>query len=133
MITLTNGATPLTLPSLGGMTWSDEFAWRKVESSLGYSITGKLMNDVGVKVNGQPITLECGDGNGGGWMSRADLVTLYGWAQEADQLLTLNLRGVDHSVRFHHAAGAIQSTPIIDYVDYLDDDYYAVTLRFLKV
>lgn len=127
--TLTKDGTPLALPD--DLIWTDEFAWRPVQSAMRWSIAGALLVDSGTRLAGRPITLAGGDGFG--WLSRAALDTLETWKGIAGQALVLNYRGADHAVVFDHEAGAIDARPVIDYPAYLPGDYYVATLRFLKV
>lgn len=57
-----------------GMVWSDEFGWNPVEKSLEYSLTGAALIDAGVRLAGQPITLQ-GEADAG-WIKRGGLVAL---------------------------------------------------------
>jgi hypothetical protein len=57
-----------------GMVWSDEFGWNPVEKSLEYSVTGAALIDAGVRLAGQPITLQ-GEADAG-WIKRGGLVAL---------------------------------------------------------
>lgn len=67
-------------------------------------------------------------------MSRATLDALRAWAAVPGRQMTLTLRGVTYTVIFrHHDGAAIEATPIIDYSDVQNDDWYSVTLRFLEV
>lgn len=128
--TLTYGATPLTLPS--DLVWTDEFAWRQVEQSRRYSVTGALIVDAGAKLKGRPITLTGTDRHA--WITRADLLTLLTWRALPAEVFSLVLRGeAARSVMFDHEGGAIEAAPIIEFSDPAAADVYRVVLRFIEV
>lgn len=131
MTTLTYLSTTIDLDD--DLAWTDENSWHPVEQTVQRSITGALIVSSAARVKGRPITLQPSD-DSSAWMSRATLDALRAWAAVPGRQMTLTLRGVTYTVIFrHHDGAAIEATPIIDYSDVQNDDWYSVTLRFLEV
>ena len=130
-ITLTYNGTTAHLSDR--LHWADEFDWSPVEQATGYSTRGKLLVDVGLKLAGQPITLEGADTNA--WITRALCSTLQAWAALPGIELDLVLRGTAHRVIFDHAKGGFAAQPIWRLLDgeITPELFYRPTLRFLKV
>ena len=128
-ISLTNGSTTIDLPP--DLVWPDEFTWQQVEQTAEYTTTGALVLDAFTKQAGRPITLQGSETFA--WCQRGDLVTLRNWASQAGATFTLTLRGLARTVVFNHDAGALEAEAILDYSDPIDDDPYAITIRFLEL
>ena len=126
--TLTKDATVLTLPD--DLLWPDEFQWRPVEASRRVSIAGVPITDRGTKVSGRPITLQGGPGYA--WVTREDVLTLTEWSQLPGQTFSLLYLGETYDVVFDHTGLPVEATPVVDYADLVDTDFYAVTLRFIE-
>lgn len=129
MTTLTDGTTTTTISD--DLMWADEFAWAPVEQAVQRTITGALIVQAAARVAGRPITLAAED-EASGWISRAALDQFKVWAAIPGQLLTLNYRGVNHTVLFRHQDTAIDAAPVAFYSDVQTDDPYRVTLRFME-
>ena len=130
-ITLTYNGTTAHLSDR--LHWADEFDWSPVEQATGYSTRGKLLVDVGLKLAGQPITLEGTDTNA--WITRALCGTLQAWAALPGIELDLVLRGTTHRVIFDHAKGGFSAQSIWRLLDgeITPELFYRPTFRFLKV
>ena len=130
-ITLTYNGTTAHLGDR--LHWADEFDWSPVEQATGYSTRGKLLVDVGLKLAGQPITLEGTDTNA--WITRALCSTLQAWAALPGIELALVLRGTTHAVIFDHAQGGFSAQPIWKLLDgeITPELMYRPTFKFLKV
>ena len=130
-ITLTYNGTTATLSDR--LHWADEFDWSPVDQATGYSTRGALLVDVGLKLAGQPITLESSDTNA--WISRALCSTLQAWAALPGIQLDLVLRGETHQVIFDHAKGGFTAQPIWKLLDgeITPELMYRPTFKFLKV
>lgn len=126
-ITLTNGATVLTLPA--DLTWPDEFAWTPVESTSRYSAAGSLLISRGVRQAGRPITLQ--GGANWGWMPRSTALTLLAWAAQPGAALSLSYRSITYAVKFAPLANPLEITPVVDYSDPLSADNYFATIRLI--
>lgn len=136
MITLTHptagaGNAPLALTLPDQLSWPDEFTWAQVQQTATYTTTGALLLEASAKKAGRPITLAGSETRA--WCDRGPLVTLRAWASTPGQTFALLLRGVVRQVVFNHEAGALDATPVMDTVDPVDTDPYAVTLRFLEL
>ena len=94
---------------------------------------GALLVDVGLKLAGQPITLDGTSTNT--WISRALCDTLQAWAALPGIELALVLRGTTHAVIFDHAQGGFAAQPIWRLADgeITPELFYRPTFRFLKV
>lgn len=130
-ITLTYNGTTAHLSDR--LHWADEFDWSPVDQATGYSTRGALLVDVGLKLAGQPITLDGTDTNA--WISRALCSTLQAWAALPGIQLDLVLRGETHQVIFDHAKGGFTAQPIWKLLDgeITPELMYRPTFKFLKV
>lgn len=130
-ITLTYNGTTATLSDR--LHWADEFDWSPVDQATSYSTRGALLVDVGLKLAGQPITLEGSDTNA--WISRALCSTLQAWAALPGAQFDLVLRGETHQVIFDHAKGGFTAQPIWKLLDgeITPELMYRPTFKFLKV
>ena len=130
-ITLTYNGTTAHLSDR--LHWADEFDWSPVEQATGYSTRGKLLVDVGLKLAGQPITLEGTDTNA--WITRALCDTLKAWAALPGAQFDLVLRGITHPVIFDHAQGGFSAQAIWRLADGAIDAglMYRPTFKLLKV
>ena len=130
-ITLTYNGTTAHLSDR--LQWTNEYDWSPVDQATGYSTRGVLLVDVGLKLAGQPITLEGTDTNA--WITRALCSTLQAWAALPGIELALVLRGTTHAVIFDHAQGGFAAQPIWRLADgeITPELFYRPTFRFLKV
>ena len=130
-ITLTYNGTTAHLSDR--LHWADEFDWSPVDQATSYSTRGALLVDVGLKLAGQPITLEGTDTNA--WISRALCSTLQAWAALPGIQLDLVLRGETHQVIFDHGKGGFTAQPIWKLLDgeITPELMYRPTFKFLKV
>ena len=130
-ITLTYNGTTAHLSDR--LQWTNEYDWSPVDQATGYSTRGALLVDVGLKLAGQPITLEGTDTNA--WISRALCSTLQAWAALPGIQLDLVLRGETHQVIFDHAKGGFTAQPIWKLLDgeITPELMYRPTFKFLKV
>lgn len=128
-ITITDGAITMDLP--GDLEWVDEYAWTPVVQETGYSLTGALIVEAGIKQAGRTITLRSGDDRA--WVSRADVDQLHAWASVPGRQLTLTLRGVARAVVFDHAQPPVDAQMVMFYGDPVPEDQYTITLRFMEL
>ena len=130
-ITLTYNGTTAHLSDR--LQWTNEYDWSPVDQATGYSTRGVLLVDVGLKLAGQPITLEGTDTNA--WISRSLCSTLQAWAALPGIQLDLVLRGETHQVIFDHAKGGFSAQPVWKLLDgeITPELFYRPTFRFLKV
>ncbi len=130
-ITLTYNGTTAHLSDR--LQWTNEYDWSPVDQATGYSTRGALLVDVGLKLAGQPITLEGNDTNA--WISRALCSTLQAWAALPGIQLDLVLRGETHQVIFDHGKGGFSAQPIWKLLDgeITPELMYRPTFKFLKV
>jgi len=130
MTTLSDGTTTVTLSA--DLAWSDEFAWAPVEQTVQRTITGAVIVQAAARVAGRPITLAASDEQAG-WLTRAALDQCRVWALIPGQQLTLNYRGVSHTVIWRHQDTAIDASPVVFYADVQSGDFYRATLRFMEL
>ena len=130
-ITLTYNGTTAHLSDR--LHWADEFDWSPVDQATGYSTRGALLVDVGLKLAGQPITLDGTSTNT--WISRALCDTLKAWAALPGAQFDLVLRGITHPVIFDHAQGGFSAQAVWKLADDAIDEelMYRPTFKFLKV
>ena len=130
-ITLTYNGTTAHLSDR--LQWTNEYDWSPVDQATGYSTRGALLVDVGLKLAGQPITLDGTDTNA--WISRAMCSTMQAWAALPGIQLDLVLRGETHQVIFDHGKGGFSAQPIWKLLDgeITPELMYRPTFKFLKV
>lgn len=130
-ITLTYNGTTAHLSDR--LQWTNEYDWSPVDQATGYSTRGALLVDVGLKLAGQPITLDGTDTNA--WISRSLCSTLQAWAALPGIQLDLVLRGETHQVIFDHGKGGFSAQPIWKLLDgeITPELMYRPTFKFLKV
>lgn len=99
------------------LLWQDEFAWAPVAGASGRTLQGRLSYQTAAAAgeSGRPLTL----GNEHAWITRAELLTLQGWAADPDKVMSLTLH--DGSVRqviFRHwEPPVVEAAPVVDYAD----------------
>ena len=130
MTTLSDGTSTVTFTD--DLQWADEFAWAPVAQSAERTITGALSVQVAAMTAGRPITLAA-DGEDAGWLTRAQLDAMRGWADIAGKVLTLTYRGVARSVMWRHQDTAIDASPVVPFADVQAGDFYRATLRFMEI
>lgn len=129
MGTLTLG--PTTVDISDDFDWPDEYSWPKVATQKTYSVTGALLVETNTRQTGRPITLAGNESTA--WMPRIDLVTVREFFETPGAEMTLDFRGQTFNVMFDHEAGALEATPVADFAEPDDADYFFVTLRFIEV
>jgi hypothetical protein len=115
-----------------GMVWSDEFGWNPVEKSLEYSLTGAALIDAGVRLAGQPITLQ-GEADAG-WIKRGGLVALQALnaADPVGEHVLVLADGRSFTVQF--APGlAVEGKPLARPELPAEDYPYIATVRLITV
>lgn len=128
-ITLSYGG--LTVELSDRLDWADEFAWTPVVQTIDYSLTGALLVQAGTRQAGRPITL---DGTQtAAWTPRSTCAQLAAWANSADLVLQLVLRGQVWTVRFDAEKKGFEARPLQRLVDAAVDaeQLYLPTLRLL--
>ena len=126
----------LTLGSLElpyELLWIDEFSWTGIAASAQYSLQGvqHIQKSSSASGQGRPITLNSIDG----WMTRADLETLYAMAADAEtesMVLTLH-DGRTFNVLFRQwEPPVIEATPIKKIAN-PENDEYIVSIKLVTV
>lgn len=127
-------AGTMNLPD--GLFWTNEFAWSPVAQTAIRGLDGTLHpHAMTRKGGGRPIELSAGDDV---WITRGELRKLMAWAAIPLQKFTLWINGHSYTVVFDNGADeegkSIQVSPVLDFSDIRDGDYYCgITLRFLTV
>lgn len=113
-----------------GLVWTDEFTSSQTSKSATRTLTGALVVQTGVKIEGRPVTLT---GTDSGWINHADLVLLRNYVElNPDKVMVLNFRDVEQSVIIDSTNGpALSAQPIIDYSTPEAEDWYTMTLKLL--
>lgn len=127
--TLTLGATTLTLPD--DFDWTDEFAWTAVAAQRSYSVGGALLIDSGLKLAGRPITLAGAVDRA--WLTRAEVLALFGWSLLAAPAMTLSYRGQSYAVTWDQVDKPLDVQQVFPFVDPAPTDYCYATLRFITI
>ncbi len=124
MITLDN----ITLPD--DLLWIDEYKWSGVQQQTDIMADGAVVVQADAQQTGRPITLQGGDNFG--WIDRATLELLRLKARDAGLQMTLTMHnGVTHNVVF--TADRLSATPVVDYSNPANDDYYTITLYLMEL
>lgn len=112
------------------IVWSDEFKTSQIAQSTTRTLSGALVIQTGVKIEGRPITLS---GGNSGWMRYSELITLRDYLEaNPDKVMTLNYRGVERSVVLDASSGpALVADPVVDYSTPEAGDWYTITLKLL--
>ena len=91
---------------------------------------GAVVVQADAQQTGRPITLQGGDNFG--WIDKATLELLRLKARDAGLQMTLTMHnGVTHNVVF--TADRLSATPVVDYSNPANDDYYTVTLYLMEL
>jgi hypothetical protein len=136
-ITLTDGATTITLPA--DLIWEDEHDWHPVEQAVDYTLTGAILVHTAQKQAGRPITLLGEEDHS--WVRRSTVEALKAYADVVPDPLTgdgvyqLTMRGVTRDVVFRHHDGEPMRSSIILYKGKEPEptDYYQIQLKFMEV
>ena len=123
----------LSLP--GDLFWSDEFTFNAVQNKHSTAINGALINEVSVRQNGRPITLQ--SPVGGGWISRAQYAQIQALVDDPAQPV-MNFRTPDgraFQVHFRSDNGnaALTAVPLYHVWPAIAGDWLLITLRLIEV
>lgn len=121
----------LALPD--DLVWSDEFKSTTVVQNQSRALTGALIIQESVKLEGRPITLV--GGMDSGWITRSDVIALQVKVDTVDSDMVLNFHGDNYTVRFSRSGGAspVDATPIVDCTDPALTDPYGITIKLMTV
>jgi hypothetical protein len=128
---------PITLDSLelpSELVWTDEYSWQKVRVAEKLSLTGvrHIFESILPTESGRPITLT----GSFGWIDKADVDTLYLWAQDLDKEMLLTMHDeTTHNVRFRHIEMPVVEVVLLvpDSSYPTDDTLYVLTLKLEMV
>lgn len=130
-IVLSVGAVSVELPA--DLAWSDELAWHPVKQAVEWSVTGAAIVQVQAVTSGRPITLEP-PVTLASWIRRSVLEQLQAWADTPGLVMTLRLRGVDHTVIWRHQDGEVMAAKPVQPLEGVEpDDAYTATLKFMEI
>ncbi len=119
----------LSLPD--DLLWVDEHAWTPAVASVSYLLNGAVLVETAIRQKGRPITL-VGPADMG-WVTRALLNKLYGWASVPGLNFELTFdNGHLFVVAFRHHETPIEAEPVTGFSARSDGDFYRVTLRFMQ-
>ena len=113
------------------VVWLDEFSWSPVGQSAETDIHGGLVVEyLSPNKDGRPVTLDIG------WVTKATLDALAVKRDaETQGLMTLVLpdgRAMDVLWR-HHDAEPIEAEPVQTFSEYMEGDFFQVTLNLMQV
>lgn len=124
---------PLTLDTITlpiDLIWTDEFNWTPMQQQEGYTLTGALIIETGLKQAGRPITLESVDG---GWITRQTLADLYAKLSSATPMVLTLQDARTFNVTWRNTAQPLEAKPVVENINFDADDYYTLVLRLLQV
>ena len=118
----------LSLPD--GCLWASEFDYVPVAATVGRTATGRRIVRETALVAGRPIDL----GGDAAWITRADVLTLAGWAGTVGWTGRLTLHdGRTFAVRFRtQEEKAVEVAAVQDLADPGDDALYQLTALRLE-
>jgi hypothetical protein len=123
----------LTLPN--DLLWSDEFEWSQVVAVNGYTLTGALVIEQGVRLAGRPFTLTAEQDMA--WVTRAVVQKLKDWAGYSGRKFKLIFEYPTDNrqflVTFSHDSTPVTSRPVKGFPGHDNSDYFSVSLKFLEV
>ncbi len=116
-----------------GLVWVDEFAWRPVESSTEYTLSGALVIDSATRLAGRPITLQGSEDAGWRGMTRAVVLAVQALASAPGATYVLTLAdGRSFDVAFA-PENPFEARPLAR-PELPDADHpYVATLRLIEV
>lgn len=118
------------------LLWEDEFKWTNAVGTKEYSLSGALVQQVGTRLKGRPITLVPPDDEMA-WVPRATVDALQHEANVADRKYTLVIGSGPSArqfpVRFRHDEVAFEATPAWRWQGTEADTWFSITLRLLEV
>lgn len=129
----------ITLPY--DLEWVDELDWTPVVQDVGYSMTGSLFIQQGVKQTGRLITLEGKDNMA--WVSRQTAEALRSLSIIPDHVMLLQLNPETHvdrdpefrefNVMFRHHEQGLEFISTLHYENFLDRTWFIVKAIRLMV
>lgn len=113
------------------VVWLDEFSWSPVGQSAEVDVHGGLVVEyLSPNKDGRPVTLDIG------WVTKKTLDALATKRDaETQALMPLVLpdgRSMDVLWR-HHDAEPIEAEPVQQFAEYMEGDYFQVTLNLMRV
>ena len=115
------------------LQWSDELTWNVIEQEVGYSLTGSLLIEEGVKQKGRHITLSGLDNMA--WITREQGLVLLAMANSPGLVMTLQFINsvspfnvlFQHNVMFRHFdKPAVDIKRILQWDQFETGAYYIV-------
>ncbi|MGI2026582.1 hypothetical protein [Endozoicomonas acroporae] len=121
----------ITLPD--DLLWINEFEWNPVEQNVDRSITGALLVQEQVKLQGRSIILT--GGQQAGWISRLTVKNLFALSKAANKTMSLTLPDSrQFSVIFDRSNGApVEAQQVLPFAYPADADEYFVIIRLLTL
>lgn len=124
--------------ALGGISlnnslqWTDRFEWSPVEQGTKRTLGGNLVVYEQGLSKGQPITLRATEETG--WFTYGMVTSLRALAAAAGSSYLLTYHGESYTVKFDHARGATEFTPLIPKSTFANDtDYFIGVMRLFTV
>ncbi len=115
------------------LLWINEFDWNPVEQSQERSLTGALLVQEQVKLQGRPIELT--GGQQAGWVARKTVLELQDLTAAPDKVMTLTLPDMRQiNVIFDRSsASPVSASPVLEEAYPADNSYYYLSLRLITV
>ncbi len=121
----------ITLPD--DLLWINEFEWNPVEQNLERSLTGALLIQEQIKLQGRPIELT--GGQQAGWVARKTVLELQDLNAAPDKIMILTLPDMRQlNVIFDRSTGSpVSAFPVLEEAYPADNSYYHLSLRLITV
>jgi len=121
----------ITLPD--DLLWINEFEWNPVEQTTERSLTGALLIQEQIRLQGRPIVLT--GGKEAGWVSRKTVMELQTLSSISDRVMTLTLPDMRQlKVIFDRSSGSpVSASPVLQEAYPTDNSYYHLSLKLMTV
>ncbi len=122
-----------TITLLDDLLWINEFEWNPVEQNLERSLTGALLIQEQIKLQGRPIELT--GGQQAGWVARKTVLELQDLNAASDKIMILTLPDMRQlNVIFDRSTGSpVSAFPVLEEAYPADNSYYHLSLRLITV
>lgn len=113
------------------LDWGDEFEWEPIGQVITPTLSGAIIVEEAVQLEGRPITLRS---DGEAWVKRSTVVALHALASAPSAMMPLEINGRHFTVLWRReSSGGFEAKQLYRIAD--PDEYtpYEITLRLIEV
>lgn len=115
-----------------GLLWKEEFDFSGVAQEMKVTLGGRPILYSAPVLGPVAITLASEEDQG--WQTYAQVKELYSMSRVVDGVYPLIFGGRQFTVGFrHYESPVIEAKPLIPRTEYLDTDYFVVTLKLISL